>query len=47
MIFSETGDSLPVPPKVTDLGNQIFINFTTNGNGVGKGFTAEITFGNR
>ena len=32
--------------KVTSKGNQIFIIFTTDGNGVGKGFIAKITFGN-
>ena len=44
-IFSETGNSVPSPVK--SFGNQIFITFTTDGNGVGKGFTAKITFGNR
>ena len=43
LIISETGNS--APSSVTSLGNQMFIIFTTNGNGVGKGFTAKITFG--
>ena len=36
-----------VPSLVTSLGNQMFISLTTDGNVVGKGFTANITFGNR
>ena len=44
LIISETGNSAPSP--VTSLANQIFIFFTTDGNGVGKGFIAKITFGN-
>ena len=44
-IISLSGNSVPSP--VTSLGNQMFIIFTTDGNGVGKGFTAKITFGIR
>ena len=44
LLFSETGNS--VPSSVTSIKNQIIITFTTNGNEVGKGFTAKITFGN-
>ena len=44
-IISLSGNSVPSP--VTSLGNQMFITFTTDGNGVGKGFTAKITFGIR
>ena len=43
VLISATGNS--APSSVTSLGNQMFIIFTTNGNGVGKGFTAKITFG--
>ena len=32
--------------NITSKGNQLFIIFKTNCNGVGKGFTAKITFGN-
>ena len=45
LLNSLTGNSIPSP--VTSLGNQIFITFTSDGNGVGKGFTAKITFGNK
>ncbi len=45
LLFPVTGNSLP--SLVTSLGNQMFISFTTDGNAVGKGFTAKITFGNR
>ena len=44
LLISETGNS--VPSSVTSLKNQIFITFTTFGNGVGKGFTTKLTFGN-
>ena len=44
-IISLSGNSAPSP--VTSLRNQMFITFTADGNGVGKGFTAKITFGNR
>ena len=43
LIISENGNSVQSP--VTTLGNQIIIIFTTDGNGVSKGFTAKITFG--
>ena len=33
--------------NITSKGNQLFIIFKTNCNGVGKGFTAKITFGIR
>ena len=42
---SLTGNSVPSP--VTSLGDQMFIIFITDGNGIGKGFTAKITFGIR
>ena len=45
LLISETGNS--APSSVTSLGNQMFITFTIGGNAVGKGFTANITFGNR
>ena len=41
--FSATGNSFE--DTVPTLRNQIFITFTTDGNGVGTGFTAKITFG--
>ena len=44
LLIFVTGNSVPSP--VTSLGNQMFIMFTTDSNGVGKGFTAKITFGN-
>ena len=44
-IISLSGISVPSP--VTSLGNQMFIIFTTDGNGVGKGFTAKIAFGSK
>ena len=45
LIISVTGNS--VPDSVTSSKNQMFITFTTNGNGVSKGFTASITYGIR
>ena len=45
MLNSLTGNS--VPSQVTSLGNQMFIIFTSDGNGVSKGFTAKIAFGSR
>ena len=42
-IISLSGNSAPSPVK--SLRNQMFITFTADGNGVGKGFTAKITFG--
>ena len=42
-VLSSTGNS--VLSLVTSLGNQIFIIFTTDGKGAGKGFTAKISFG--
>ena len=44
LLISVTGNSAPSP--ITTLRNQMFIMFNTDGNGVGKGFTAKITFGN-
>ena len=35
------------PSLGTSSRNQMFITFTINGNVVGKGFTANIAFGNR
>ena len=40
---SLTGNSIPSPVK--SLRNQMFITFTADGNGLGKGFTAKISFG--
>ena len=45
LLNSLTGNYVPSPVK--SLRNQMFIIFTTDGNGVGKGFTAKIAFGNR
>ena len=45
LLNSLTGNSVPSP--VTSLGNQMFIIFNSDGNGVDKGFTAKITFGIR
>ena len=42
-IISLSGNSAPSPLK--SLRNQMFITFTTDGNGVGKGFSAIIKFG--
>ena len=44
LLISETGNSAPSLLKSSE--NQIFIKFSSNENGVGKGFTAKITFGN-
>ena len=42
-----TGVSAPANFTASgSLGNQMFINFTSDGSGVGKGFSAQITFGN-
>ena len=44
LLSSETGNS--VPSHITSLRNQMFIKFSSDDNGVGKGFTAKIIFGN-
>ena len=44
LLSSMTGNS--AFSSFTSLRNQIFIKFISNNNGVGKGFTAKITFGN-
>ena len=44
-IFSETGNSVPSPVK--SFGNQMFIKFKTEGAGIDKGFTLNISFGSR
>ena len=46
LLSSVTGNSAPSP--VTSLRNQIFIKFISYpySNGIGKGFTAKISFGN-
>ena len=43
-LISLTGNSAPSP--ITSLRNQMFIMLSSDGNGVGKGFTAKIIFGN-
>ena len=43
LLNSLTGNSIPSPVK--SLRNQMFITFTADGNGLGKGFTAKISFG--
>ena len=45
LLISVTENS--APSSVTSLRNQIFIMFTTDSNGIGKGFSAKITFGIR
>ena len=47
LVFSGTGNYISSYSPVISFGNQMFIIFTTDGNGVGKGFTAKITFGSR
>ena len=42
---AETGNYSPSP--ITSLRNQLFVKFTSDSNGVGKGFTAKITFSNK
>ena len=44
-IFSETGNSVPDP--LISFRSQMFIMFTTDGNGDCYGFTAKIIFGIR
>ena len=44
LLSSETGNTASFPIK--SLRNQMFIKFISVSNGVGKGFTAKITFGN-
>ena len=44
ILIDTTGN--PTPSQVTSSRNQMFITFTTDGNGVGKGFTTKIIFGN-
>ena len=43
MLIATTNNSVPF--QVTSSRNQMFITFTTDGNGVDKGFTANIIFG--
>ena len=43
-LSSETGNS--AASLLKSSGNQMFIMFTSHSNGVGKGFTSKITFGN-
>ena len=45
LLISKTGNCTLF--QVTSFRNQIFIMFTSDSNGVGKGFTAKFTFGNR
>ena len=45
MFYFLTGNSVTSP--IISPRNQIFITFNTDLNGVGKGFTAKISFGNR
>ena len=45
MLYFLTGNNVLTP--ITSSRNQIFITFNTDHHGVGKGFTAKITFGNR
>ena len=40
-----TGNTLP--PTLSTTGNQMFISYTSNGNGAGKGFSATYTFGKK
>ena len=44
LLITLTGNSMPSP--VTSLGNQLFIIFTPDVNGVNKGYSTNITFGN-
>ena len=44
LLRSETGNSASSP--ITSSRNQMFIKLISDSNGVGKGFTAKITFGN-
>ena len=45
LLNSLSGNYIPFPVK--SLRNQMFITFTTDGNAVDKGFTANIAFGTR
>ena len=36
-----------LPPSTWSTGNQIFITYTNNANGLGKGFSASFAFGKR
>ena len=44
-LISMTGNYASSP--VTSSGSQVFLEFTTDGTGVGKGFSASIKFGIR
>ena len=44
LLISVTGSTAPV--SVTSWRKQMFIHFTADGNGGGKGFSANITYGN-
>ena len=46
-VFSGSGNYISSYSPVLSFGNQMFIIFTTDGNGVGKGFTAKIAFGSK
>ena len=43
LLRSVTGNYAPLP--LTSMRNQVYVMYTTNGNEVGKGFTAKIKFG--
>ena len=43
LLRSVTGNY--APPHLTSMRNQVYVMYTTNGNEVGKGFTAKIMFG--
>ena len=40
-----TGNTLP--PTINSLKNQLFISFTSNSNGAGKGFNVSFEFGKK
>ena len=44
LLSSETGNS--APSHITSLRNQMFIKFSSDDDGVGKGFAAKVIFGN-
>ena len=45
--LSRSLTGITLPSTLSSSGNQFFIVFTSNGNGVGKGFSASFTIGKK
>ena len=45
LLLGDFTGNTPSPLTISSTGNQMFISYTSNGNGLGKGFSASFTFG--